>query len=96
MRLTARTLVAALAALAIAITGGTAAFADQPEDHRDCPNNRDWILFPSALSLEKDKNGDGFVCTKLDGEPDKDNNNPPDEEDDVLDNEYPFLDLLGG
>ena len=93
MRLTARTLVAALAALAIAITGGTAAFADPPEENRFCPNDRDWLLVPAAFSPTKDKNGDQLVCTKLDGDPDKDNNNPPGEEDDVLDNEFPFLDL---
>jgi hypothetical protein len=88
-------LVAALASLALAISGGVA-LADPPEDHRFCPNNRDWVIFPSTLSLEKDKNGDGFVCTKLDGEPSKDNNNPPNEEDDVLDNEFEFLNLLDG
>ena len=89
MRPTARTLVAALAALAIAITGGTAAFADPPVDHRFCPNETDWILVPAAISPTKDNNGDGLVCTKLDGEPDKDNNNPGEE--DVLDNMYPYL-----
>ena len=96
MRLSPRILVAIVAALALAISGGTAAFADPPEDHRDCPNNRDWILVPAAFSPTKDKNDDGLVCTKLDGEPQKDNNNPPDDEDDVLDNEFPFLDLLNG
>jgi hypothetical protein len=93
VRLSPRILVAALAALAIAITGGTAALADPPPDHRYCPNDRDWLLVPAALSPSKDKNDDQLVCTKLDGDPDKDNNNPPGEEDDVLDNEFPFLDL---
>ena len=99
MRLSPRMLVAALAALVIGISGaisGGVAAGDPPPDHRFCPNNRDWVIFPSTLSLEKDKNDDGFVCTKLDGEPSKDNNNPPNEEDDVVDNEFPFLNLLDG
>lgn len=97
MRLSPRILVAVVAALAIALTGavsGGVAAGESPPDHRYCPNNRDWLLVPNIFG-DKDKNDDGMICTKLDGEPSKDNNNPPDEEDDVLDNEFQYLDLLG-
>ncbi len=89
MRLTLRfALPAALASAALAIPAGSA-LADPPEDHRSCPNNTDWIMWPAALSpQDKDKNEDGLVCKKtdkiLEDNPVKDNNNP----DDFVDNEF--------